>query len=96
MNFAWVLRYWEESNNKESVLIIVATVFRVNASNAEGTFVQSTEIWKSKSSTTKLCLVGIHWMTVAEYSQMSTQVPGFQSFFRFCSILSIIGQITNE
>ena len=26
--------------------------------------------------------VGIHWIALAEYSQMSTHVPGFQSFFR--------------
>ena len=27
--------------------------------------------------------VGIHWIALKEYSQMSTLVPGFQSFFRF-------------
>ena len=27
--------------------------------------------------------VGIPWMALAEYSQMSTHVPGFQTFFRF-------------
>ena len=29
------------------------------------------------------CYVGIHWIALAEYSQMSTHVPRFQSFFRF-------------
>ena len=37
--------------------------------------------WHWKSS--KPCHVGIHWKTLAKYSQMSTHVPGFQSFFRF-------------
>ena len=31
----------------------------------------------------KPCPVGIHWEALAEYSQMSTHVPGFQSFFSF-------------
>ena len=26
--------------------------------------------------------VGIHWIALAEYSQMSTNMPGFQSFLR--------------
>ena len=31
----------------------------------------------------KPCHVGIHWIALAEYSQMSTHVPGFQLFFHF-------------
>ena len=34
----------------------------------------------------KLCKtyhVGIHWIALAEFSQMSTHVPGFRSFYRF-------------
>ena len=31
----------------------------------------------------KPCHVGIHWIVLAEFSQMSTHVPGFQSFLRF-------------
>ena len=31
----------------------------------------------------KLCRIGIHWIALAEFSQMSTHKPGFQSFFRF-------------
>ena len=27
--------------------------------------------------------VGIHWIALAEYSQMSTHMPGFHSFFMF-------------
>ena len=31
----------------------------------------------------KPCHVGIHWIALAEYSQMSTHLPGFQSFSSF-------------
>ena len=34
----------------------------------------------------KPCHVGIHWIALAEYSHMSTHLPGFHSFFRFLSI----------
>ena len=34
-----------------------------------------------KSSTP--CHVGPHWIALDEYSQMSTHMPGFQSFFSF-------------
>ena len=32
--------------------------------------------------------VGIHWITLTEYSQLSTHVPEFQAFFKsfFCRI----------
>ena len=43
----------------------------------------------------KPCHVGIHWIALAEYSEISTHMPGFQSFFRvfesFC-----IGQISHQ
>ena len=29
------------------------------------------------------CHLGIHWIDFAEYSQMSTHLPGFKSFFIF-------------
>ena len=31
----------------------------------------------------KPCCVGIHWIALAKFSEMSTRVPGFQSFFSF-------------
>ena len=37
---------------------------------------------KDFPKTSKPCHVGIHWIALAEYSQMSTHVPGFQSFFK--------------
>ena len=42
--------------------------------SAEATSIQSIGIfWKPF----KLCHVDIHWIVLAEYSQMSTHVPGF-------------------
>ena len=45
-------------------------------SNANATFVQSTRLLKPS----RLCHVVIHWIALAEYSQISTHVPGFQLF----------------
>ena len=43
----------------------------------------------------KPCCVGIHWIALAEYSQMSTHLPGFQAFFRvFASFC--IAQISHQ
>ena len=41
----------------------------------------------------KPCLVGIHQKVLTDYSQMSTHVPGFQSFFSFFAFC--IGQISH-
>ena len=38
--------------------------------------------------TSDYCHVGIHWKALAEYSQMSTHVPGFESFFSFFASFS--------
>ena len=39
-------------------------------------------------NSSKPCHVGSHWIALAEYSQMSTHMPGFQSFsVFFCIIL---------
>ena len=39
--------------------------------------------------------VGIHWIALAEHSQMSTHVPGFHSFFSFFASFCI-GQISHQ
>ena len=39
--------------------------------------------------------VGIHWIALAEYSQMSTIMPGFQSFISSFASLCI-GQIDHQ
>ena len=54
----------------------------LNPSNAEATLSKEQEskvFWKPS----KACLVGIQFIALAEYFQMSTHVPGFQSIFRF-------------
>ena len=43
----------------------------------------------------KPCHVGIHWIVLTEYSQMSTYMPGFQSFFRFFASFCI-GQFSHQ
>ena len=44
------------------------------------------DFWKPS----KPCPVGIHWIAIAEYSQMSTHVPGFQIFQSFFMFFCII------
>ena len=47
----------------------------MNPSNAAATFIQNTRVqkfWKPS----KPCHVGIHWIALAEYSQMSAHGPG--------------------
>ena len=52
----------------------------INPSDAEATFVHRHRyFWK----TFKPCHVGIHRIALAEYSQMRTHLPGFQSFVSF-------------
>ena len=75
-------------------LCVIKIYSRINPSNAEATFVQSTRK-QDYSKTSKPCCVGIHWRALAEYSQMITYMSGFQSFFRiFASFF--IGQITTS
>ena len=45
---------------------------------------------------TKTCNVGIHWKALAEYYQMSTHMPRFQSFFSFFCIILCIDQISHQ
>ena len=49
-------------------------------------------LWK----TSKLGHVGIHWIALAEYSQMSTRVPGFQSFFRFFTFYVLVAKFATR
>ena len=39
-------------------------------------------LWKSS----KPCHLGIHWKALIAYSQMSTHLPGFRSFFSFFTL----------
>ena len=67
-------------------------VVPLNPSNAEATFNQNTRTQRKPS---KSFHVGINWIALPEYSQMSTQVSGFQSFFRFFASFCI-GQISHH
>ena len=42
------------------------------------------------------CHVGIHWKALTEYSQMSTHVPWFQSFYSGILHISCNGQIGHQ
>ena len=48
-------------------------------------------IWKPS----KPCHVGIHWIDLAKYSQMSTHMPGFQWFLRIF-VLFCISQMCHQ
>ena len=70
-------------------------VKELNPFNAEATFVQSTRMqrfWKPS----KPCHTGIDLIALAENFQMSTHVPGFQSFFRYFFYLVLAIGITVE
>ena len=66
---------------------IILPMLRILSSKAQGLKV----FWKPF----KPCCVGIHWVVLAEFSQMSTHLAGFQSFFRFFAS-SYIGQISQQ
>ena len=55
--------------------VITLTMLRLLSSKPQGR--------KDFLTPLKPCHVGIHWIALAEYSQMSTYMPGFQSFFSF-------------
>ena len=44
----------------------------------------------------KTCHVAIHWIACAGYSQMSTHVPGIQSFFKRFFALSLFPKLTSS
>ena len=50
-------------------------MLRLFSSNAQG----RKKIWKPS----KPCHVGIHWIALAEHSQISTHVPGYSRFSGF-------------
>ena len=55
----------------------------LNPSNAEAILSSKAQGNRNLCKPSKPCHVGIHWIALAEYSQMSTHLPGFQSIFRF-------------
>ena len=61
------------------VLNFTLPILRLLSSKAQG----RKDFWKPS----KHCYVGIHWIALTEYSQMSTNMPGFQSLFSFLEII---------
>ena len=73
----WLQRYCESS---EVLLTVSAiTILRPLSSKALG----CKDFWKPFIP----CLVGIHLKALIEYSQMSTHLPGFRSFFSIFHII---------
>ena len=68
-------------------MVITLSMLRLLSSKARG----CKNMWKSS----KPCHVGIHGKALAECSQMSTHMPGSQSFFRFFASFCI-GQIGQQ
>ena len=68
-----------------------------NPSNAETTFVPKHKNANLFSRPSKPCHVGTHWKALAEYSHMSTHLPGvFSQFFRFLGIIFVLGRISHQ
>ena len=64
---------------------------KVNPFDAEATFLSKAQECKDFGKPLNPCHVGIHWIALAEHSQMSTHLQWFQSSFSvFASIC--IGQ----
>ena len=81
----WSLRFWILKILKIFCITYAILSMSILSSKAQ----LCKDFWKSYKS----CHVGIHWIVRAEYSQMSTHLPGFQSFFRFFASFCI-GQIS--
>ena len=62
--------------------------FRLRSSKAQG--------YKDFYKPSKPCCVGIHWIALAEYSQMSTHMPGFHSFFSFFAAYLVFDKISHQ
>ena len=72
----------EKCKIKSVLRVHVALRFSLNSSNAKATFVQSTRTQKFLKPY-KPCHAGIHGLALAENSQTSTHLQGFQSFSMF-------------
>ena len=78
---------WIMVTCRVSFMLLTLSMLRLHLSKAQG----QKDFWK----TSKPCHVGIHWIALTEHSQMSTHVPGFQSFSGFFASLSN-GQISYQ
>ena len=85
-----------EGVDRETVHQLVSLLLKVhyiNPSNAQATLVQRTQ---KKLKPFKPCHVGIHWIALAVYFQMSTHLPGFRSFFRFLHLFVLIELVASS
>ena len=65
----------KNSGSKAFPMLLKFPILRPLSSKAHG----CKDFWKLS----KPCHVGIYWIALTEYSQMSTHMPGFQSVFSF-------------
>ena len=67
--------------------LLTLPMLRLHSSKAQ----EHKNLWKPS----KPCHVGIHWKALAEYSQITTHLPGFWWFFRFFASFCI-GRISQQ
>ena len=67
----------------------------LNSCNAEATFVQNTRPNIFENQLNPVINADTHRKALAVYTQMSTHVPGFQSFFMYFASFCI-GQISHQ
>ena len=64
-------------------------------SDAEAIFCPKHKDAKTFFKPSKPCHVGIRWISLTEYSNTGTHMPGFQTFFSFFSLFCIV-QISQQ
>ena len=64
-------------------------MLRILSSNA-----QKAKNYENHFNPVMLVILGIHWKALAEYYQMSTHLPWFQTFLKFLSFH--VDQISNQ
>ena len=82
-----VLRLYIITYNPHVYYVLTLSMLRLLSAKEQGC--------KQFLKPSKPCHVGIHLIALAEYTQMSARVPGFQSFFRFFASFCI-GQISHQ
>ena len=77
------------------LFLLMLLSVQVNPFNAEVTFIQRTKKQRFLKTILTLSCWYSFYIALAEYSQISTHLPGFQSFFKFFASLCI-GQISHQ
>ena len=68
-----IIKTLQRTTDNFEPLSIIFPMLRLHSSEAQGC--------KDFCKPSKPCHVGIHWIALTEYSQMSTPMPRFESFF---------------